>query len=251
MKSEEAQKFGEVLPHISVDCVIFGFHENQLRVLLLRFKQVEEWNLPGGRLYPGESLDEAAHRVLEDRTGLRDIFLKQFYAFGATDRMANTNFQEIFALQGIHLEASHPLFDRTITVGYYALVDFSQVSPRLDFFAEEWRWWDVREAPTMIFDHNAIMNTALKVLRRHLRSDPVGLNLLPEKFTMPELQKLYETILGKPLDRRNFQKRLLSYDILNRLEERRTGGAHKSPYLYCFKREQYFQALDSGLDHDQ
>ncbi len=249
-KNLDEQRFGRVLPHVSVDCVIFGFHENQLRVLLLRLRSIQEWSLPGGRLFPDESLDDAAHRVLKERTGLQNIFLKQFYAFGDRHRMDNTDFHGILAKQGIQLDPSHVLFDRTISVGYYALVEFSQVTPGLDILTEEWRWWDVREAPVMLFDHNEIMSAALKTLRRQLRYDPVGLNLLPEKFTMPELQKLYETILGKTLDRRNFQKRLLGYGILKRLEERRLGGAHKSPYLYCFDREQYFKALESGLEHE-
>ena len=246
----DKERFGLVLPHVSVDCVIFGFHENQLRVLLLRLRNIEEWSLPGGRLFPDESLNDAAHRVLKERTGLQNIFLKQFHTFGDHDRMDNTDFRAIFAKQGIELAPNHVLFDRTISVGYYALVEFSQVTPGLDVLTEEWRWWDVREAPVMLFDHNAIMSAALNTLRRQLRYDPVGLNLLPEKFTMPELQKLYETILGKTLDRRNFQKRLLGYGILRRLEERRVGGAHKSPYLYCFDREQYFRALESGLEHE-
>ncbi len=249
-ESLDEQRLGRVLPHVSVDCVIFGFHENQLRVLLLRLRNIEEWSLPGGRLFPDESLDDAAHRVLKERTGLKDIFLKQFYTFGDRSRMDNTDFRAILATQGIQLQASHVLFDRTISVGYYALVEFSQVTPGLDVLTEEWRWWDVREAPAMLFDHNSIMSEALKKLRRQLRYDPVGLNLLPEKFTMPELQKLYETILGKTLDRRNFQKRVLGYGILKRLEERRVGGAHKSPFLYCFDREEYFKALESGLEHE-
>lgn len=240
----------QILPHLSVDCVIFGFHENQLRVLLLRLKEIDDWSLPGGRLLPDESLDAAAHRVLAERTGLQNIFLKQFYAFGAPDRMSNTNFQAILAKQGIHLDAAHVLFDRTISVGYYALVEFSQVSPALDLLTAEWRWWEIYEVPKMIFDHNEIMATALQTLRRQLRYEPIGLSLLPEKFTMPELQKLYETLLGKTLDRRNFQKRMLAYGILQRLEERRIGGAHKSPYLYCFDREQYFRALASGLEQE-
>ncbi len=250
VKRLDEQKLGTVLPHVSVDCVIFGFHENQLRVLLLRLKNIEEWSLPGGRLFPDESLDDAADRVLRERTGLENIFLKQFYTFGDRNRMDNTDFHSILARQGIHLDVGHILFDRTISVGYYALVEFSQVSPALDELTEEWRWWDVRDVPAMIFDHNAITTTALEVLRRQLRFDPVGLNLLPEKFTMPELQKLYETILNKTLDRRNFQKRILGYGILTRLEERRVGGAHKSPYLYRFNEDQYFKALETGLEHE-
>lgn len=234
------------LPHVSVDCVVFGFHADQLRVLLLRFKNTDDWCVPGGRIYRTESVQAAAYRVLEQRTGLKDIFLQQFQTFGANDRMQNTDFQTIFARQGIHLEDNNVILDRTVSVGYYALVEYSKVKPIPDSFTEECLWWEVSELPKLIFDHQEMIEKALQILRQQLRYQPIGINLLPDKFTMPEMQKLYETILGKRLDRRNFQKRMLGYNILQRLEERRTGGAHKSPYLYRFDEQRYHQALADG-----
>jgi hypothetical protein len=132
---------------------------------------------------------------------------------------------------------------RDVSVGYYALVEYTKVNPRPDLFSEESRWWNVDEVPRLLFDHNHMIGLALKTLRRQLSYQPIGYNLLPDKFTMPQLQQLYETILGRPLDRRNFQKRMLGYDVLERLEERKPIGPHKAPYLYRFDLKKYQQAL--------
>ena len=240
------QQMDLYLPHVSIDCVVFGFHENQLRVLLLRFKNTEVWALPGGRVYREEPVDTAAVRVLEQRTGLSGLYLQQFHSFGDPDRLKSSDFQAILDRQGVRIGQPSLLFDRTISVGYYALVEFAQVNPAPDLLSDECRWWDIRDLPKLFFDHNEIVAVAVRTLRQRLSYEPLGLNLLPEKFTMPELQRLYETLLGQPLDRRNFQKRMLAYDFLQRLDERRTGGAYKAPYLYRFDRERYAAVLQGG-----
>jgi 8-oxo-dGTP diphosphatase len=137
--------------------------------------------------------------------------------------------------------------ERFITVGYWALVEFSKVTPQPDWLSEDCQWHDIHKVPKLIYDHNQIVESALEALRLSLNDHPVGYNLLPEKFTMPELQKLYETILDTPLDRRNFQKKMLSLDILERLAERKTGGAHKAPFLYRFDKRKYEKAMKKGL----
>jgi 8-oxo-dGTP diphosphatase len=222
------------LPHLSVDCVIFGFHENSLKVLLLKWKR-GPWCLPGGFIKLKESLDQSAIRTLKERTGLTEIFLKQFHAFGEPDRE-----------KGKRAKGSW-IGKRFITVGYYALVEYSKVFPEPDLLSSECRWFDVNEVPDLIYDHNQIMNKALESLRLSLNDHPVGYNLLPEKFTMPQLQKLYEIILGETLDRRNFQKQMIALDVLIRLNERKTGGAHKAPYLYRFDKRKYDKAMKQGL----
>ncbi len=234
-------------PGLSLDCVIFGFHDTQLKVLLLKMKYTEGWALPGGFVLKDESLENAAYRALKDRTGLDNIFLNQFYVFGEPAR-ADANYNEQL-LDNISLDPALKAFfkQRFITVGYYALVDFSHTVPRPDDISEECRWWNLLEMPPLIIDHDKILNKALETLRLQLRYQPIGYNLLPEKFTMPELQKLYETILGKTLDRRNFQRKILSYGILKKLNETRKGGAHKAPYLYSFDLENYQKALEQGL----
>ena len=137
--------------------------------------------------------------------------------------------------------------DRFITIGYWALVEFSKVVPKPDEFSLACQWFDIDKVPTLILDHNEILDQALLSLRRNLNEFPLGKDLLPTKFTMPELQRLYETVLNKKLDRRNFQKKILGLDILIKLQERKQGGAHKAPFLYKFDRIKYKKAMKVGL----
>lgn len=238
--------FKEYLEHISLDCVIFGFHENQLKVLLLQMKYTKEWALPGGFVKENESVEVAANRVLKERTGLDNIFLKQFYVFSAPNRSKQNpsvkDLEKSGTSQGLEWFSQ-----RFISIGFYALVDFNKVKPTHDFFSDECEWRSLNEIDNLMMDHQVILNKALETLRLHLRYQPIGYNLLPDKFTMPELQKLYETILGQKLDRRNFQRKILSYKILNKLEERKTGGAYKAPFLYEFNVENYNKALKEGF----
>jgi 8-oxo-dGTP diphosphatase len=229
------------LRQVSVDCVIFGFHENQLKVLLLKWKDIQQWCLPGGFIYKDEHVDESARRILHERTGLDDIFLKQFYTFGDPEREKNKRDSPIGNFKNSWLA------ERFVTIGYYALVEFSKVKPTPDALSEECQWCDVDKLPKLMLDHSNIVEKALESLRLNLNEYPVGHNLLPAKFTMPELQQLYETILDKKLDRRNFQKKMLSLGILSRLNERKFGGAHKAPYLYRFDQKKYQKAMKQGL----
>lgn len=228
----------QYLRHISVDLVIFGFHENQLKVLLMQW-QDGPWCLPGGFIKKEESLEASATRTLFERTGLKNIFLQQFKVFGDPNREKGKRRNPLFK--------NTWLYDRFITVGHYALVEFSKVKPRPDMFSESCKWWDIHEVPELLYDHHQILTEALAALRLHLHHHPIGVNLLPEKFTMPELQRLYETILNRKVDRRNFQKKILSLKILTRLRERKTGGAHKAPFLYKFNQAVYKKALEEGL----
>ena len=235
------------LPSLSLDCVIFGFHENQLKVLLLKMKNAKQWCLPGGFVFKDEDVDEAAQRVLKERTGLSKIFLQQFNVFGKPRRSDSNFHREILRKDGIELADDHWLFRRFVTIGYYALVEYSHVNPEPDNFSDYCTWRDVNDLPDLMMDHRQIAGEALSTLQTHLNYHPIGYSLLPAKFTMPQLQKLYETILNKKLDRRNFQRKILSYGILKRLQEVKKGGAHKAPYLYSFDLRKYHKALKEGL----
>ncbi|MCB0602801.1 MAG: NUDIX hydrolase [Saprospiraceae bacterium] len=236
-------------PGLSVDCVIFGFHENELKVLLLKLLHNKDWALPGGFVLADEDLDRAAVRVLKERTGLDQIFLRQFHTFGDLSRNLPGHAEKLVHSQVIHPSLQSWFDQRFITVGYYALVEYSQVEePRPDFFSESCHWFSIRDLPEVMLDHHDILTKALETLRVQLKYQPIGLNLMPEKFTMPELQALYETLLEKKLDRRNFQRKMLSYDILIRTDEFRQGGAHKAPVLYAFNEEKYQLALQHGLN---
>ena len=238
--------YSKFLDHISLDCVIFGFHENELKILLLQLKYTKEWALPGGFAEKEETLEDAASRTLKERTGLDNIFLKQFHVFSDPQRS-----KENPAVKDLKESGADPNIEwfsqRFVSVGFYALVDYEKVNPTPDFFSDHCEWKALEEIDNLMMDHRKILDKALETLRLQLSYQPIGYNLLPEKFTMPELQKLYETILGKSLDRRNFQRKILSYKILNKLDERKKGGAYKAPYLYEFNLGNYNKALKEGF----
>jgi 8-oxo-dGTP diphosphatase len=236
----------EFIPHMSVDCSIFGFHDGELKILLLKWKHLERWSLPGGYIRRTESLDAAAERVLRERTGLERIYLQQFHAFGGTDRREGAT-RGVFTAMGVDVPEQHWVLNRVVSIGYFALVDFAEVTPSPDFLSEECRWWDIRERPMLLFDHDEMATRALQTLRTQVSYRPLGFNLLPEKFTMPELQRVYETVLDRTLDRRNFQRKVLELGFVERLPERKTGGAHRAPYLYCFNVQKYERALADGI----
>lgn len=218
----------------SVDNVIFGFDGSELKVLLIQrgaapFKG--KWALPGDLVYPNEDLDTAAERVLEQLTGLRGVYLEQVKAFGAVNR--------------------HPL-GRVITIAYYSLIKISDFAVTPASFAQSARWHAVSEVEELAFDHNEILTTCLKRLKHKVRTEPVGFELLPPKFTLTELQQLYDAILNLPkkLDKRNFRKKILSMNLLVELEEIQEGVAHRPAKLYQFDREKYEQFVAEGFSFD-
>lgn len=234
------------LRHISIDCVVFGFHENELKVLLLKTSYSDKSALPGGFILKKEPIDDAAQRILKERTGLDKIYLQQFHVFGDPARSNRKFNNEYFKKFGISKKNSW-MSERFISIGYSALVDFTKVRLVPDIFSEGCEWFKIHDIPDLIFDHKKILETALEDLRMQLNFHPVGYNLLPLKFTMPELQKLYETILGKKLDRRNFQRKIIDTGILKRLDETKKGVAHKAPFYYKFDLRNYKKALKAGM----
>jgi 8-oxo-dGTP diphosphatase len=235
------------IPQLSIDCAIFGYHENQLKILLRRWKFVEGWCLPGGYIMHTESVDEAAKRILREDTGLTDVFLQQYYVFGEVDRMDNDKNAQILRDSAFMKDMGNSwLLNRTVSIGYYSLIDYSKADVKPDEFSRDCCWWDITDMPLLLFDHEEMISHALQTIRNQLKYQPVGLNLLPAMFTLPELQILYETILGKKLDRRNFQKKILSLGILRRLNKRRKIGPHRSPLLYAFNKVNYKKALSQS-----
>ena len=238
IEENSEQAWDLYMPHLSLDCVVFGFHDATLKVLVTKFKEQNLWALPGGYVLKNENLNDAATRILYQRTGAENIYLQQFRVFGDLNR------SEGF-FDGYDDAIWHK--QRFISVGFYALVDYSLVNLVVDNLSDACEWKPIDEVPQLMMDHKNIFDKALLTLRKQLNYKPIGLNLLPEKFTMPELQKLYEIILGKKLNRGNFFRKMLRYDILLKLEESRKGGAHKAPDLYKFDIEKYQIALKNGL----
>ena len=225
----------QCIPQLSVDCVIFGFHDNELKVLLSRYPQLDVWALQGGFVFQNEDIDAAATRILEELTGLNNIFLKQFQTFGKANRPSFSDaLKEALEEYPFDVAAIPFLNQRFVSIGYYSLVDFQKATPSVGFFFERSEWFDVNNLPKLAFDHADMIVKALETMRQSLDYQLVGFNLMPETFTMKELQRLYETILGEPLKRNNFQEKILNLNILERLEKQYSGGAHKAPYLYRF-----------------
>ena len=230
------------VPHISVDTVIFGFNGDQLKVLLLKMKFNQQWFLPGGYMKKEENLESAAIRILRERTQLDKIFLQEFAVFSELNRSEE-------AFKDFPDDLWHK--KRFISVGYYALVNHKDVSPIGDELSESCDWiiLDELESHNITMDHKKIIEKALNTLREQISYKPIGLNLLPEKFTLSELQKLYEAILGRTLNRGNFYRKIKNIGILKKLDEKRKGGAHKAPDLYTFDQENYFKILENGINN--
>lgn len=204
---------------ISVDCVIFGFDHNELKVLLIKSDLEnfsDQWSLLGDLVGPGENLDNASYRVLKDRTGLDDVYLEQVYTFGEVKR--------------------HPA-GRVITTAYYSLINIKDHQLKLSH--NELHWHPVNEISTMAFDHKTILDTCLERLQSKIEEHPIVFNLLPEKFSLRELQNLYEAILGTKMDRRNFRKKFFLMDWLVDMNELEQDVPHRPGKLYRFNTSRF------------
>jgi len=214
---------------LTVDCVVFGFDESELKVLLIE-RALEPfkggWALPGGFVHVNETIDEAARRELAEEAGLANVFLEQLYTFGAVNRDPR---------------------ERIVSVAYFALVKLSDYSARAAADAADARWFPVSEVPKLAFDHADILAMALERLKGKVRYQPIGFELLPPKFTLSQLQHLYEIVLGAELDKRNFRKKVLSFGLLVPLKETQMVGRHRPAQLFRFDADKYEKLKKRGL----
>jgi len=235
---DESSTDGKGFLHgLALDAVIFGFHDCQLKVLLLEYKSTGLFALPGGFIREKENLNDAAIRVVFHRTGLQNICLDQFYVFGDYARYDSQPIKAILRANGIRPVEDHWLLNRFISVGYYALVDFTKAVPKPDKVSDSCDWYELNKIPPLMQDHSFIIKKAFDVLKANLDQKLIGFNLLSENFTMNDLQNVYETILGKKFIRAAFQRKMLSLGILKIVAKKWTGKAHKAPYLYRFAPE--------------
>lgn len=236
-----------LVPGLSVDCVAIGFEDNKLKVLILKWKAGDEmWALPGGFVFKNEHLNNAAIRVLSERTGINLPFLEQFHTFGAVNRRDDKTLKRNLKSVGVEGELMNWFTQRFVSTGYVSLVDIQKCNLKPDFSSIAIKWASLDELPDLIFDHNNIVNTAFNYIKNQINYLPIGITLLPEKFTMKELQFLYEGILQKKLDRGNFQRKMLKLDIFIRHEKQLQGKANKAPYLYSIDKEKYEKLLQKG-----
>ena len=218
-------------PAVTVDCVVFGFdaQEHDLKVLLIQraadpFK--DHWALPGGFVDMDEEVETAAMRELEEETGMTNVFLEQLYTFGNLNRDPR---------------------GRVISVAYYALVTRADKTILAASDAKNVHWFSVNDLPSLAFDHDKILEMGLQRIRGKVSYQPIGFELLPDKFPLSALQKLYETILEQPLDKRNFRKKILSMGILTELEEFQKDVSHRAARLYRFDKMRYNQMVKDGF----
>lgn len=234
VQGTEEPNWDEFMPGISLDCVIFGYHNKELKILILEYKNSGIFALPGGFIRKDEELADAANRILFERTGLSDIYLNQFHTFGSLSRASSEPMEKVLNENKHSFSNDHFLLQRFISVSYYALVDFRKVEPVADMLSDSCLWYDIQELPGLMLDHHQIYEAALQHLRDNIDKPHVGQNLLNDTFTMGELQNMYETILGEKLKRTGFHRKMMLSGRLKRLGKKKTGKAHRAPYLYTF-----------------
>lgn len=213
---------------VAVDCIIFGFEDGKLKLLIIKRKVAPmegAWSMVGGFVQEGESTHEAATRVLQQTTGIQDIYMDQLMCYGDVERDSGA---------------------RVISVAYYALIRISE-HDRILANQHGAHWLSLHQIPELIFDHTQMLNDALARLRDKAHFHPIGFELLPEKFSLPQLRNLYEEIYQRPLDKRNFRKKILAMDILEKLDEKDKSTSKKGAHLYRFDKKKYNALTQRGL----
>ena len=220
-------------PSVAVDCVVFGLDDAQkLKVLLIQrgvTPYQDKWALPGGFVRLDESIEAAAVRELKEETGIDKVFLEQLYTFGEVDRDPR---------------------DRVITVAYYALINIREYIVKAQTDAKNAEWFFVERLPTLAFDHEKILEIAKQRLKGKLRYQPIGFELLPAKFTLTQLQRLYETVLEEKIDKRNFRNKILKMKLLVDIGEMQAGVSHRPAKLYQFDKKRYQELKQIGFNFE-
>ena len=216
-------------PSVTVDCIIFGYQGESLEILLLNRKEApfeNKWTIPGGFLNVDEGLEDAASRILQTKTGLKKLFLEQLYTFGKTDRDPR---------------------GRVLSVAYYTLINPKKYTLITGIAANDLQWFPLDKMPKTGFDHKEIINIGIKRLQAKVTYQPIGFELLDQQFTLTELQQLYESILEKQLDKRNFRKRIISSGMLKATGLKRSGSKNRQPELFEFDTAAYKKLLNEGF----
>lgn len=236
------------IPYISVDCIILGFDSGCIKALLCKHKKSNKWLITGGFVRRDEGPDDAAYRILKDKTGIsREGYLKQFYFFNKKCNIGDDENTMMLKRLGVDVVPENmKKLDRFVSLGYYFLVKYPYVNVHAEEY-EDVEWFDINALPELYETHGMLIEEAIASIRKQVGFTPFGYELLPAQFTMPELRAIYEAILGRELDRRNFQRKMLSIGYIKALNEVRKEGAYKSPYLYTFIEEKYREAEVRGI----
>lgn len=230
MSEHNSPQFSDnIIEDLSIDCIIFGFQGSKLQVMLVKHADgliKDQWALPGGFVTYNENIDVAAHRLLKDLAGVEDIYLEQLKAFGDADRYPTK---------------------RVITIAYYALTKPENYELTPGFTASDVRWFDIDGIDLLPYDHGKMLLFAWNNLKRKVKYEPIGFNLLPQKFTLLQLQELYEAILEVKLDKPNFRRKIMKMDLLIRCNEKQKGVSHRAASLYRFDEQVYGRLQKEGF----
>lgn len=225
----DAPRPDAIIDALSIDCLIFGFKKSELDILLVQHGEgisKGRWALPGGWIKYNEGTDDAATRILNALTGVSKIYLEQLKTFGNVDRYPTK---------------------RVITIAYYALVKPEDYTLQAGFTAADAQWFKISDVPELPYDHAKILQQGLQYLKHKLRHEPIGFNLLPKKFTLLQLQELYEALLGKKLDKPNFRRKLMKMNLLVPCKEKQTDVSHRAASLYRFDKKIYDRLAEKGF----
>jgi 8-oxo-dGTP diphosphatase len=227
-----SKKSNTIIDALSIDCLIFGFKNEELDILLIKHAEgisKDKWALPGGWIQYNESVDEAASRLLKSLTGVSNIYLEQLKSFGEVNRYPGK---------------------RVITIAYYALVNADNYALNPGFTASEATWCKIHEVPKLPYDHSKILNYGFQHLKHKVRHEPIGFNLLPKKFTLHHIQKLYEAILETEMDKPNFRRKLLNMELLVPCDEKQKDVSHRAANYYKFDKKIYNQLTEKGFSFE-
>ncbi len=222
----------KIMDSVSIDCLLFGFNQGTLKILMVKHGEgisKGKWALPGGWINYHESIDDAASRILKALTGVSNIYLEQLRAFGDLDRYPTK---------------------RVITIAYFALVKPENYSLHPGFTASDAKWVDIKSVPKLPYDHKKILDFGFAHLKHKVRHEPIGFNLLPKKFTLLALQELYESILGNPLDKSNFRRKLMNMNLLVPSKEKQKDVSHRAAALYSFDKKIYDRLLKEEFNFE-
>ena len=219
----------DVIEDLSIDCIVFGFQESDLKVLLVKHAEgiiKDRWALPGGFVTYDENIDSSAYRLLNDLTGVKKLYLEQLQAFGDVNRYPTK---------------------RVITIAYYALTRPENFELIPGFTASDAKWFKINDMINLPYDHDQILKFAWQRLKRKVKYEPIGFNLLPEKFTLLQLQDLYEAILETKLDKPNFRRKIMKMNFLISCNEKQVGVSHRAANLYRFDKQVYDKVKEEGF----
>ncbi|MCG2459489.1 NUDIX domain-containing protein [Flavobacteriaceae bacterium F89] len=242
------EELKKCIPQLSINCVIFRFDGEALQIPVVQPMNADAWSIPGGYVYQKEGIHDAAKRILFEQTQMDNLILSQFGTFGSAEREFSKEISGHTNL-GFPKDIIDWISQRFVTIGYYSIVQLKKSKLKPGLFFKEVKWIDINDADKLALDHSVLVSEAVQTLRAELQSRPLLSSFMPETFTLPELQKLYEAILGRPVDRGNFRQRMLKSNILIKIGPTREKTKNRPPILYRLDHKVYLDSLTHDIKY--